>query len=456
MQLLICATRRDEVLQAARSILAVRQQDKAAQCRLLISDQAKYQSFIEAIFSYYQIPLAMEGEHSLGSLPIWGAWMICSNFLLRLQESQPVLGVVRELLAIRLLSRPPKELQNLQQRLDSMRWDSSWEKLKPLLPEFQTLPFIDNWRLQLPEHRQALLNWLQQVIPSNPAIAELYQLLGESTGENIESRLLLAQLSRRVRQTMTRPMAILPLNDAIKISDFSEALKDNSAQHSDDNFDEKSHLWLLGCSREDVRKFGEQKLKHLIQGVAPSSDLHLSASLLDTDGSKLTPLQMEGLGISRSSETPINLTSTVSSKEKFLSDLPESLSASAIAQYALCPYRYFSRYQLRLDEKPAATPWNLPADKLGELIHKVFELKLPQLVAGGALEEHELQTIINDFFPQGWQGIFQQLDWQSLQRPLLEALSSEVEFIQKHRLKLLRTEVPLHFDLNLPTDLSAL
>lgn len=198
---------------------------------------------------------------------------------------------------------------------------------------------------------------------------------------------------------------------------------------------ESTQLALVGLTVQDITLLSQRQQRLLDQQLAKlPSTTSLLVPRLDLDGALLDPY------LALQSSLPWSWSGLPEQPElaERYPDLPitkQHYAMSALSQYALCPYRYFARYQLQLDTPEIDSYWGLPRRKLGELAHKLFENKLPVAFKNNPLREADLESLIPDYFPTGLNGVFQQLEWKNNKRTLIQALRDEASFMHDNQLQ---------------------
>lgn len=398
--LIACANRRDEARWLARQLKQNRH--RSDQTAVFFTQTELYAPLLEAQLGFHRIPYHVTYETPLAGAALWRDWLRLHTLLTRKRSGGALLAGQRE---------------------------------QQLLKTFEAVD-ADEW-LQLLDKIES------NATATDPEIGKaLRQVMNEAAGD-------LGKLFALVRErTLTRTSG-----DASGIALLSLSELDDADLETDGKYTDYKQLFVLGCSAKDMQLLGQRLIEPLMTSLLAHPGAIFTYAKRDLDGQPhiSMPLLAE---LSAEVIDPASLTNSDAPAvaptpvDSVLSDYipPTTLSATALSQFAICPYRYFGAYLLELRENEEDNYWGLSPRRIGEFAHKVFELELTRAANGELPDDARFEAIAAEFFPNGFNGAFQRLEWEQAKRCVREALQKEIEFIRDRRLR------PLHFELQAQLD----
>lgn len=433
MRLLLCKNRRAEVRQLCENLQAVLSQGMAPSAiSVVVSSPSTYLPMMKVVAQDLGVSFNYEIQVPLAGQPSWSVlWQLHDGYRLY-RDGRPPLIAVKKIVSGHLLAMNADERFALEQSLVMLPWNVAFKDLQPILPKIVNDFFSTITTTTEPCH--VVMRRLLQWVPESFGGKELTTLLDNIEVDPQQSYLQqMAAIQERVRQTMVTVKRDDP--QGIKVIAASEMLGLQAGGCE--------LVYCLGLTADESyawRKVALPSMASLIM-MAPMADLDgaILEPLTTIDGRSLEPLTQND---------EVRHTELVMPPEPAIAMAPPTqLAASAIAQYALCPYRYFARYVLQLNDKEVGEFWQLSSRRLGEFVHRVFELKLLPLffdkeVPGQKLES-DIDVIAKEFFPSGMHGAFQTMEWRQLRLDLQKALSDEVAYLKKYNLQPMQVETLL-------------
>ncbi len=453
--LVLCASRRDEVRYLTHLIQENITASQLDNLCVAVTKNSYYLPMLGSFFSHAAIPCSIAYRASLADRPLWRQWYGWHEFLVHASHGYGVSEGLSRLLHCNDFMLDSTEIGHVVTRLKNLPVNISLQQLMSVLSNhgdlasfatlLQQMPGMDVWNPQDPKERLRLLEWLTRAAQQNQKTAEPF--------DSEEATLLRKILSTESEDLTELFVKVRQQEIAVQFEQDRGVEVVAITQASDRLLSTKKRLIVLGMCQQDLLVVSEKQRSKLLAHLLARKAINLFTPLRDFDGSELTPILLPSSWHSRDGNSLFprpgvgkrDVQAPISPEPP----LPKQLSTSAVAQYALCPYRYLARYLFKLDAKPAPSYWGLQPQTLGEVAHKVLEIKLPEALAGSEINASSLDKVAAKTFVHGFHSLLQQLEWENLRRALLELLVQEPLWMADKRLELHGSELELHFDLQL-------